>query len=188
MTMKPEHTAAARDEHALTARLLERIARRDRQAMDYFYAIHAGDVYRLALAVVHDAPTAADVLTRVMLEAWRGAAECPPASAGNWLFAIALRCAREAAAACAPAARVDDRVAAVTQASTPERTIDWLRLQVTLPTYDTPGDFGLDRVWAALDAELRVLRRRALRRRVLRGLAGIRRFIRGLGELPAAAA
>lgn len=89
-----------RDDDGLAVRLLDRIARGDRVAMDHFYGIHEAGIYRLALTILDDDQGATRVLVNVMLAVWRNAASL--AAEGHVrtaLLALALREARAWAAA-----------------------------------------------------------------------------------------
>lgn len=52
-----------------------------------------------------------------------------------------------------------------------------LRSSLCAPIHHTPGDFGLDQLWTALDTERRAQRRTLYRRRVLRWIAGAKRSL-----------
>lgn len=71
------------------------------------------------------------------------------------------------------------RCAAVADEESFERR---LRRSVCAPIHHTPGDFGLDQLWTALDAERRAQRRRLCKRRLLRYVASLKRSVLGLLE------
>jgi hypothetical protein len=52
-----------------------------------------------------------------------------------------------------------------------------LRASLCAPIHHTPGDFGLDQIWLALDADRREQRRIQRRRRVLRLVVSVKRSI-----------
>lgn len=70
------------------------------------------------------------------------------------------------------------------RSATPEESVFEQRLRASLgaPIHHTPGDFGLDQIWSALDAERRAQRRALLRRRVLRWFVTAKRSVAGLLE------
>jgi RNA polymerase sigma-70 factor (ECF subfamily) len=70
--------------------LIERIARRDRAAMQALYGRHSVRIYRFILRFTVDAGTAEDLLSDVFLDVWRSAARFEKKSrASTWLLAIA---------------------------------------------------------------------------------------------------
>ncbi|HKY93565.1 MAG TPA: hypothetical protein VJM11_21105 [Nevskiaceae bacterium] len=100
MTHRTGSLEEIRDDDVLAVRLLDRIARGDRVAMDHFYGIHESGIYRLALAILDDAQGATRVLVNVMLAVWHNAAELAAArKVRTALLALGLREARAWAAA-----------------------------------------------------------------------------------------
>lgn len=64
------------------------------------YSTHGGELYRFALACLHDDAAAQDVVQETVVRAWRAADRFDPkrASLRTWLFAIARNVVRDAAA------------------------------------------------------------------------------------------
>jgi hypothetical protein len=57
-----------------------------------------------------------------------------------------------------------------------------LRASLCAPIHQTPGDFGLDQIWLALDVERRAQRRALIRRRLLRWFLTAKRSVAGWME------
>lgn len=82
----PGTLAAALDD----ARLLRRIARRDREAFGRLYDRHAGVLYSTALRVLNDPDDASNVLQEVFVQIWDESPAYEPAFGKpfNWTLAI----------------------------------------------------------------------------------------------------
>ena len=77
------------DTHMTDAGLLVRIAQRDPQALEAFYARYARPVFSLALAMLGDQTHAADLTQEVFLLVWRSAgAYQPGGSARGWVLRL----------------------------------------------------------------------------------------------------
>jgi len=77
------------DMQTTDAGLLGRIAQRDPQALELFYARHARAVFSLALALLGERPRAEDLTQEVFLLVWRSAGLYqPPGSARAWLLRL----------------------------------------------------------------------------------------------------
>lgn len=82
-------TISTNDTHMTDAGLLGRIAQRDPQALEAFYARYARPVFSLALAMLGDRTRAADLTQEVFLLVWRSAgAYQPGGSARGWLLRL----------------------------------------------------------------------------------------------------
>ena len=70
--------------------LLARIAAGDRLALQTLYGRHQVKIYRFALRLLRDEPSAEDVVSEVFIDVWRGAARFAGRSeASTWLLAMA---------------------------------------------------------------------------------------------------
>lgn len=71
--------------------LLQRIAKRDRQAMDGLYKLYQGRIHRFAMARLNDSAAADDLLSEVMLKVWKDAARFRGGSRVlTWILGIAF--------------------------------------------------------------------------------------------------
>ena len=70
--------------------LLARIAAGDRLALQTLYGRHQVKIYRFALRLLRDEPSAEDLVSEVFIDVWRGAARFAGRSeASTWLLAMA---------------------------------------------------------------------------------------------------
>ena len=77
------------DTQTTDASLLGRIAQRDLQALELFYARHARPVFSLALALLGDRARAEDLTHEVFLLVWRSAGAYQPCGSGRaWLLRL----------------------------------------------------------------------------------------------------
>jgi RNA polymerase sigma-70 factor, ECF subfamily len=84
-----QRTVSVHDTYMTDASLLGRIAQRDPQALEAFYARYARPVFSLALAMLGDRTRVADLTQEVFLLVWRSAgAYQPGGSACGWLLRL----------------------------------------------------------------------------------------------------
>ncbi|MCC2657392.1 MAG: polymerase [Panacagrimonas sp.] len=107
-------------EDAYVAGLLLRIARRERGAMEQFYAVYQEPVYRLALVRLGHPASAAQVLQALMLQIWTGMQVWRPGNRPRaWILRLVAR-ASQSLAADADDATIDPSTQAIVPA--PART------------------------------------------------------------------
>src|SRR5438132_299360 len=85
----PSRSIAMDDTQTTDASLLGRIAQRDLQALELFYARHARPVFSLALALLGERARAEDLTHEVFLLVWRSAGAYQPCGSGRgWLLRL----------------------------------------------------------------------------------------------------